>query len=99
MQHSLTKSKSSSSSSSNRRRRTLPEAKVRSVACDVLSALHFLHSNRILHRDVKPQNILIDKEGKAKIYTLYSIYICVIFMYVFSLLGFFLFFLFWKNYY
>ncbi len=45
------------------RRRPLTEKRVREIAGDVLSALHFLHSNRILHRDVKPQNILISKDG------------------------------------
>ncbi len=50
---------------SRTRRKVLPEETVKRIACDVLSALHFLHSNRILHRDVKPQNILIDEQGKV----------------------------------
>ena len=32
-----------------------------------MSALYYLHSNRILHRDIKPQNILLDNDGRAKL--------------------------------
>jgi serine/threonine protein kinase len=32
---------------------------------DVLSGLSFLHTAKLLHRDLKPQNILIDDRGRA----------------------------------
>ena len=47
--------------------RRLPEQRVKEIAGDLISALHYLHSHRILHRDIKPQNILLDSSGKAKL--------------------------------
>lgn len=47
--------------------RRLPEYRVKELAGDLVSALHYLHRNRILHRDIKPQNILLDTEGRAKL--------------------------------
>ena len=40
---------------------------VRGVACQLVSALFYLHTHRILHRDMKPQNILIGKSGQVKL--------------------------------
>ncbi|CAD5116661.1 DgyrCDS5530 [Dimorphilus gyrociliatus] len=47
--------------------RTLPEDVVQSIACHLVSALYYLHSHRILHRDLKPQNVLIAKDGIVKL--------------------------------
>ncbi|XP_061753593.1 serine/threonine-protein kinase 36 isoform X3 [Nerophis ophidion] len=46
---------------------SLPESQVRDIACQLVSALYYLHSRRILHRDMKPQNILFDKNGVVKL--------------------------------
>ena len=40
---------------------------IQTIACQLVSALYYLHSNRILHRDMKPQNILIGKGGQIKL--------------------------------
>uniref|UniRef100_A0A674ECE2 non-specific serine/threonine protein kinase n=1 Tax=Salmo trutta TaxID=8032 RepID=A0A674ECE2_SALTR len=45
----------------------LPEIQVRDIACQLVSALYYLHSHRILHRDMKPQNILLGKGGVVKL--------------------------------
>ncbi|XP_053474268.1 serine/threonine-protein kinase 36 isoform X1 [Ictalurus furcatus] len=46
---------------------SLPESQVREIACQLVSALYYLHSHRILHRDMKPQNILLSKGGVVKL--------------------------------
>lgn len=40
---------------------------VRKIACQLVKALYYLHSHRILHRDMKPQNILLGKGGVVKL--------------------------------
>ncbi|NXY50127.1 STK36 kinase, partial [Ceuthmochares aereus] len=46
---------------------SLPEDQVQNIAAQLVSALYYLHSHRILHRDMKPQNILLDKDGVVKL--------------------------------
>ncbi|EPY20964.1 fused, partial [Strigomonas culicis] len=45
----------------------LPEDVVRKIAKQLVQALNYLHSNRIIHRDMKPQNILIGQNGAVKL--------------------------------
>ena len=47
--------------------RCLPEPVVQKIAKQLAKALHYLHSNRIIHRDMKPQNILIGRNGTVKL--------------------------------
>ncbi|GFH11451.1 protein kinase domain-containing protein [Haematococcus lacustris] len=46
---------------------SLPEDVVQGIAKQLVRALHYLHSNRIIHRDMKPQNILIGSGGTVKL--------------------------------
>ncbi|KAF1784626.1 Protein kinase, ATP binding site [Phytophthora cactorum] len=46
---------------------SLPEEEIRKIAIQLIQALHVLHSNRIIHRDMKPQNILIGSRQQIKL--------------------------------
>eukprot|EP00741_Cyanophora_paradoxa_P004993 tig00000842_g4840.t1 len=46
---------------------SLPESEVQKIAKQLVKALYYLHSNRIIHRDMKPQNILIAANGTVKL--------------------------------
>jgi serine/threonine-protein kinase len=43
----------------------LPEVEVLVWAGQLLDALAYCHTHRVFHRDVKPQNVVIDNEGRA----------------------------------
>src|SRR5919199_3135092 len=50
-----------------RRMGRLPVAESVAYAIEVGRALTCAHSELLVHRDVKPQNVLIDQEGRAKV--------------------------------
>jgi len=45
----------------------LPPQLVKSYLFQIINAIKFCHCKRILHRDLKPQNLLIDKIGSIKL--------------------------------
>ncbi|MGI8945295.1 MAG: protein kinase domain-containing protein [Thermoleophilaceae bacterium] len=50
-----------------RRLGRLPVAEAVAYAIEIGRALSAAHAERLVHRDVKPQNVLIDPEGRAKV--------------------------------
>jgi serine/threonine protein kinase len=50
-----------------RRHGRLPVAEAVAYAIEIGRALESAHAHRLVHRDVKPQNVLIDPDGRAKV--------------------------------
>lgn len=48
-------------------RKRVSEVEARGIFRQIVSAVHFLHKNRIVHRDLKLENILIDSNGDIKV--------------------------------
>lgn len=43
------------------------ESEIRKMMREIIKGLDYLHSNGILHRDIKPQNILVSADDKIKL--------------------------------
>ena len=51
----------------SRFQRGMPAGLVRSCMLQILRGLHHCHSHLVLHRDLKPQNVLISRSGAVKL--------------------------------
>ena len=45
----------------------IPEGIIRVIAYSILNALAFCAEQRVMHRDVKPKNVLVNQKGEVKI--------------------------------
>jgi serine/threonine protein kinase len=50
-----------------RTRSRLPEADAVKIVTQIAQALHYAHQRNVIHRDVKPDNILVMPDGRAKL--------------------------------
>jgi eukaryotic-like serine/threonine-protein kinase len=50
-----------------RRMGRLPVSEAVAYAIEIARALECAHDHKLVHRDVKPQNVLIDRDGRAKV--------------------------------
>ncbi len=47
--------------------RPMPEGEVRMIGISLFSALNELHKNNIIHKDIKPSNIMLTNDGTVKV--------------------------------
>lgn len=62
----------------------LTELQIAYVCKHMTNGLHFLHKNKVIHRDLKAGNVLLTMEGGVKLGTFYSYFFFTTISHVFS---------------
>lgn len=57
----------SNGGSNNYNRKCLPECQVKLIASQLASALEFMHSFKLVHQDIRPENVLIFKSNMTRV--------------------------------
>jgi serum/glucocorticoid-regulated kinase 2 len=50
-----------------RQKKKLSEADARKYICELVLAIEHLHKNKIIYRDLKPENVALNVEGHVKL--------------------------------
>tara|TARA_B110000285_G_C14792177_1_gene453522 strand:- start:67 stop:279 length:213 start_codon:yes stop_codon:yes gene_type:complete len=50
-----------------RLKKKMSEGDARKYVCELILAIEHLHKNKIIYRDLKPENVALNKEGHVKL--------------------------------
>ena len=50
-----------------KKHKKFPEERAQFYVACTIEAIHFLHKRKIVYRDIKPENLLLDRHGYAKL--------------------------------
>lgn len=60
---------------------SLKEEWISYICREILRGLSYLHSNKVIHRDIKGQNVLLTDNAEVKLGNYQHSYVCIIYTY------------------